>query len=103
MELVRGQGTTELYLYVRAGSTATVKGVGDGNYQAYFTGGTDWDAADHRFTRSCDFEKFDTNVSFTTTTHGNETDYVQDELTLTQVVNGNVQTSKVPAQQFPQS
>lgn len=103
VELARGAGTAEVALYVRAGSTATVKDIGDGNYQAYFTGGVDWDAAHHLFTRSCGFQKFDTTVGFTTTTHGDTTQYVQEELTLTQVVNGNVQTSKVPAEQFPQS
>ncbi|WP_116200972.1 hypothetical protein [Amycolatopsis circi] len=45
-------------VYVKAGATASASGIADGSYTAYSTGGTDWDAANGRFTRDCSFSKF---------------------------------------------
>ena len=84
-------------VYVRAGSPATVKGIGDGSYQVYVTSGTDWDTPDRLFTRNCAFERFDRAVAFVTTA----THYTEERITITPSAGGNVRESRVPPSQFP--
>jgi hypothetical protein len=102
VDLVRG-AVTALAVYVRSGSSYTAKGVADGNYQVYFTSGTDWDGTNHVFTRDCVFQKFDNTVSFTTTTSGDTIQYTDDQITLNPVVNGNAKVSDVSPGQYPLS
>jgi hypothetical protein len=94
-------GSTAMAVYVQAGATRTVRHIGDGAYQIYVTTGTDWDAADHLFTRDCGFQKVNATFDYVTTTRGNATQYAADEVTLTPAADGNVTLSKVPAAQFP--
>lgn len=54
-------------VYVHTNASFTVSGVRDGNYDTYLTSGTDWDNGSRRFTRGCDFSKFDEPSKFTTT------------------------------------
>ena len=103
VDLVLTGRVAALAVYVRAASSTTVKGVTDGDYQVYITTGSGWDPVHHLFTRACGFQKMDSPADFTTSTHGNTTDYVQDQITITPVVNGNVQVTKVPPAQFPES
>lgn len=94
-------GVTAMAVYVRAGAVSTARHIGDGVYQIYVTTGTDWDAAEHAFTRECAFQKMNTTFAYVTTTHGSTTQYSDDQITLTPVVHGNVTISKVPAAAFP--
>jgi hypothetical protein len=103
VDLVLTGRVAALAVYVRAASSTTVKGVTDGDYQVYITTGSGWDPVHHLFTRACGFQKMDSPADFTTSTHGNTTQYVQDQITITPVVNGNVQVTKVPPAQFPRS
>jgi hypothetical protein len=103
LDLVLAGRVAALAVYVRAASTATVKNVPNGNYQVYIATGAGWDPVNHLFTRACGYQKQDSTVAFTTSTHGNTTDYVDEQITITPVVNGNVQLSKVPPDQFPES
>jgi hypothetical protein len=45
-------------IYVQANSTATLTGI-RGDYEVYFKSGTDWDEQALKFTRDCQFQKFD--------------------------------------------
>lgn len=103
VDLVLTGNVAAMAIYVHAASSATVKDVPDGSYAAYIATGTDWDPANHLFTRGCGFQKMETSIDFTTSTHGNTTYYSQDQITITPVVNGNVQTTKLSPSQFPQS
>jgi hypothetical protein len=103
VDLVLAGRVAAMAIYVHAASSATVKAVPNGSYEAYIATGTDWDPANHLFTRRCGFQKMDTPIDFTSTTHGDTTYYSQDQITITPVVNGNVQTTKVSPGQFPQS
>jgi hypothetical protein len=103
VDLVLTGRMTALAVYVRAASSATVKGVANGDYQVYTTTGSGWDRVNQVFTRACGFQKMDSPIDFTTTTHGNATQYVQEQITITPVTDGNVQVTDVPPAQFPQS
>jgi hypothetical protein len=100
VSLVRGSGSVAaLALYVRAKSSATTTSVADGTYQVYYTTGNDWDSSEHLFTRLCDFEKLNKNITFTTT----QAQYTTEQITLNTVFAGNVTASHVPADKFPAS
>lgn len=59
--------TPSLTVYVRAKGSYTVTGIPDGSYDSYVTMGKDWDSGIRRFTRYCQFSKFETPSEFTTT------------------------------------
>lgn len=104
VSLVRGSGSVAaLALYVRAKSSATTTSVADATYQVYYTTGSDWDSREHLFTRFCDFEKLNKNITFTTTQGSGVTRYTTEQITLNTVFAGNVTASKVPADKFPAS
>ncbi|WP_051967567.1 hypothetical protein [Kitasatospora mediocidica] len=91
-------GTDAAYsFYVVKGQTAKVSGIRDGQYDVYFAGGFDWDAASKRFTQSCAFTKFDDGLNFNTT----DTTYSTWKLTLQPVAGGNASTTDVPEGSFP--
>jgi hypothetical protein len=45
-------------IYVRANKSATLNGI-RGDYWVYFKSGTNWDAANRRFTENCSYQKYD--------------------------------------------
>ena len=96
LTLVKGSETAYSF-YVVKGQKAKVKGIRDGAYDVYFTGGSDWDGSTKRFTQDCSFTKFDEGLDFKTTTRT----YSIWELTLQAVAGGNASTSDVPADSFP--
>ncbi|GLZ42783.1 hypothetical protein [Actinokineospora sp. NBRC 105648] len=77
--------TPQSMVYVRAGATARVTGVG-GGYEVFFKTGADWDPAARGFTRDCAFQKFDQPFG------ANESW----EITLKKRVGGNASTSAAP-------
>ncbi len=84
-------------VYVRAGTSYTVSGVRDGNYQIYLTSGSDWDPGIPGFAFKCDFSKFADTFQFSTT----RTQYTQWTITLKAAVGGNAQTDTVNPGDFP--
>jgi len=84
-------------VYVRAGTTYTVSGVRDGNYQIYITSGSDWDPGIPGFAFKCDFSKFADTFQFSTT----RSQYTQWTITLKASVGGNAQTDTVNPGDFP--
>jgi hypothetical protein len=58
---------TVLATYVRAGKSATVKGIRDGTYVVYFSLGRRWDSYSRRFTSERDPSRFDDPIKFKTT------------------------------------
>ncbi|CUU59836.1 hypothetical protein Ga0074812_13241 [Parafrankia irregularis] len=90
------QGTEVIRnVYVQAGGSTTADGIPDGTYEVFYTVGTDWDDANARFTRDCDFSKFDETLSYD--------QYTSYELTLYGVISGNASTSSVDPGAFPGS
>ncbi|WP_242605646.1 hypothetical protein [Frankia sp. Cppng1_Ct_nod] len=90
-------------VYVRAGATVTVDAIPDGTLDAFFTTGTDWDAAGGRFTRDCTFSKFDQSLPYRTNYYRTETQYTTFTLTLYKSAAGNASTSRVDPGSFPAS
>ncbi len=95
--VLRRARTATIAVYVHRRSSYTVTGIDDGSYQVYITSGRDWDR--HRFTRTCDFQKFDQNLTYTTTS----TQYTTYHITLTPVHGGTAAISPVDPNQFPAS
>jgi hypothetical protein len=101
VSLVPSNAVTEMAVYVRARSSATVHGIRDGTYQVYVTDGDDWETRENLFTRNCDFGKFDRTADFTTKISGDTTDYTFYEIDLNPSVYGNATESKVRPEQYP--
>lgn len=93
----RGEQAATLAIYVQAKSSATATGIPDGTYEVVFTQGNDWDHDLGRFTRKCDFTRFDEPSQFATTS---ET-YSIWSITLQPVAGGTGATSPVRPDDFP--
>jgi hypothetical protein len=101
VSLVSGNEVTEMAVYVRARSSATVHGIHDGEYQVYVTNGDDWETPANLFTRNCEFGKFNRAADFTTKISDDTTGYTFYEIDLNPSVYGNATESKVPPAQYP--
>lgn len=88
-------------VYVRHNSKATVEQISDGNYQLFYTSGTDWDDRLRTFTRSCQFQRFEQTANFSTTSVRGGIQYTVQSVGLKPRIGGNARTEKVPAQSFP--
>ncbi|MEO7195183.1 MAG: hypothetical protein ABIZ05_10220 [Pseudonocardiaceae bacterium] len=100
VKLVQG-GRPIASVYVLKRSNATVGQINDGSYELFYTSGADWDNQLKVFTRSCQFERFDQAVEFTTTSVSNGIEYTEETVGLQPTINGNAQTEPVPAKSFP--
>jgi hypothetical protein len=96
IKLVDGS-TSVRDIYVQANSSTTVYSIPDGNFGAYYTTGVDWDDTNRRFTRNCDFQKFDDPLLFTTTPNANGYTYTTWTLSLDAGVMTPAGSSAAPA------
>ncbi|MGW1375832.1 hypothetical protein ACWD6P_16380 [Streptomyces sp. NPDC002446] len=92
---------TAFSVYIRKGSSTTIRSVNSGSYTVYFTTGVDWNGAKRSFTRECNFEKFDDKANFRTVRVAGGTQYTVLTFTLNKVIGGNATTSEVPPGEFP--
>jgi hypothetical protein len=90
-------------VYVRKSKEDTVKGVPDGSYTVFFTGGADWDRKARAFGRNCAFQRFEDRLTFRTTRTGTQVFYQTYKITLQAVAGGNARTSEVDPNDFPDS
>jgi hypothetical protein len=86
-----------LGVYVRAGRTATVRGIRDGNYLVYFSQGARWDGFSRRFTVDPERRRFEDSIRFRTT----RTAYTIWTLSLETVPGGNAPTEPIDEAEFP--
>jgi hypothetical protein len=100
LTLVRGKSKVTSF-YVRKGRKTTVRGVPDGTYKIYFTGGVDWDRGTRAFTRSCSFKKFADTLKFRTVRSATLIQYSTWTITLQPVVGGTARTDEVDPDSFP--
>lgn len=84
-------------IFIAAGQDVTVRGIPDGNYEVFVTGGHDWDDANRRFTRDCEFSKLVDPIEYTTSS----ANYTTWTLTLYTTINGNADSEDVGAGAFP--
>jgi len=92
-----------LAVYVHANSSATVRGLRDGNYLGYYSTGLDWDSHSKRFTSRADHGRYEDQFDYWTI-HG-ATDYTYRTWTVTFGMLGEdegVVTYDVDPQGFPQ-
>lgn len=92
---------TLLAVYVRAGRSATVRGIRDGNYIVYFRLGKRWDAHSRSFTVEQEARRFENPVRFKTTRISGGTRYTIWTISLVAVVGGNAPTDFIDEGQFP--
>lgn len=90
-------------VYVRKAKRYTVKGVPDGSYTVFFTGGADWDGRARAFGRNCAFQRFEEPLKFRTTRAAGQVFYQAYRITLQPVAGGTAQTDDVDPNDFPNS
>jgi hypothetical protein len=95
--LPRGETAPVFAIYVQAESSFTATGIPDGTYEVVFTQGTDWDPALGRFTRKCDFTKFDESLPYVTTPEA----YRRWTISLQPVAGGSASASPTQPDEFP--
>ncbi|MGH3392973.1 MAG: hypothetical protein ACRDOO_29245 [Actinomadura sp.] len=95
------KGRSAVSVYIREGRKYTVKGVPDGTYTIFFTGGSDWDDAARAFGRDCAFQRFDESLRFRTEQTATQIRWSTWEITLHTVAGGNAETADVDPDDFP--
>jgi hypothetical protein len=85
--------------YVARGETAQLTNIPDGNYDVFFTSGSDWDGG--AFTRSCTYEHAEKSWTFTTKPTRDGLTYTIVELKLRGGSDSNVSLVDVPPSSFP--
>lgn len=88
-----------MLFFVRAGETYTVY-VPDGSYVVKYTTGEYWFGLDSLFGRNASFTQADDIFTFETTTSGGYIYYDSITITLYTVVDGNLETNDIPADEF---
>lgn len=94
--LVKGKKKA-LSFYIRAKSTATLKGIQDGTYRVFYTSGYGFSTSKGRFTRAAVYRRFDDRLKYTTSS----TSATIWTLTLKPAIGGNATTSGVDPKDFP--
>ena len=101
--LVKLEDTTNpalfIVFYVRAGETAKLSIV-DGSYHLKYASGETWYGMDAKFGEDTVYNQADTELVFTTTYEGGYVNYVQHEITLYQVLGGNMSTTDIDGAEF---
>ncbi len=96
-------GKPAISVYVRKGRTYTVKGVSDGSYAVFFSGGAGWDGAARAFGRNCTFSRFEDPLRFRTTRDARGIYWQNYRITLQPVIGGAARTDEVDPDNFPDS
>ena len=99
--LSKGRKAT-VSVYVRKNKKHTVKGVPDGTYTVFFTGGNAWDDTTRAFGRDCAFQRFDDSMTFRTIRTATQIRWSRWSITLQRVVGGTARTSDVDPNDFPE-
>ena len=89
-------------VYVRKNKKHTVKGVPDGTYTVFFTGGNAWDDTTRAFGRDCAFQRFEDSMTFRTIRTATQIRWSRWSITLQRVIGGNARTSDVDPNDFPE-
>jgi hypothetical protein len=89
-------------VYVRKNKKHTVKGVPDGTYTVFFTGGGAWDDTTRAFGRDCAFQRFDDSMTFRTIRTATQIRWSRWSITLQRVIGGNARTADVDPNDFPE-
>jgi len=82
-------------IFVRKGKQATMKGVPDGTYTVFFTGGSRWDGKARAFGRNCALKRIEEPFTFDIQASAGQI------LTLKAAKDGNLQTKDVDPDDFP--
>ncbi|MBX6388720.1 MAG: hypothetical protein IRZ08_06935 [Frankia sp.] len=88
-------------IYIQGGETASVDKLPDGALEVYYTTGNDWDEVNQRFTRDCEFKKFDAPLEYRTRDLGSSLEYTIFELIVYGMGDTSVASSIVPPDAFP--
>lgn len=95
------KGTSAVSVYVRKGRKYTVRGVTDGKYTIFFTGGAGWDNAARAFGSGCTFERFEDPMSFRTERTAAQIRWTTWSITLQPTADGTARTAEVDPDDFP--
>ncbi len=96
-----GQKSPLLAFYIWAADSCSIEGIADGTYELYYMLGWGWQEGTEEFARVAAREKFEDVLAFTTEQREGGVAYTQIEVTLYAVLEGNAETTPVPAEEFP--
>ena len=88
-------------VYVRAGESAQLTGIEDGDYRIFVTQGEGWNGTTHRFTASADYSRFDESAVYTTQKESGGVRYTRLKITLQPAAGGNAQAVPVDPDAYP--
>ena len=88
-------------IYVRAGETAVVDTVPDGDHQVFVISGRGWDDESDRFTRNATYERWPGRYAFTTGEDDQGTWSTEWTFELSPAVDGNVTPEPIAAELYP--
>lgn len=80
-----------------------MKGVPDGSYTVFFTGGRHWERKARAFGNDCAFQRFASPMKFRTTWTSTTVRWTDFTITLQPVFGGNARTVDVDPNDFPDS
>jgi len=95
-----GTGNLCRFVYVCAGRTVTILGIGAGTYALFFCVGAHWDKTRKSFGKPAAAVKFVNPVAFTEEQTASGVRYVRSEVTLHPVPGGRAVTTRVDQQSF---
>lgn len=88
------------FVYVCAGNSVIIQGIGAGDYRLLFCTGTHWDNACKRFTRPHAAQEFVERIRFGQQWKADHIEYSSNEVTLHPVAGGSARTSRVSQEAF---
>jgi hypothetical protein len=82
-------------IYIHSQEQAALVGIPDGEYNIYYSSGTNWDGVDYGFTSNATYRKFEDSIAFTTKK------FPGWKLTLNPVEGGTAKTDIISPNEFP--
>jgi hypothetical protein len=99
--LAKKDRSPAISVYIRKYDDYTVKGVPDGLYTVFFTGGTAWDRKARAFGRDCAFQRFEDRLKFKTERKGGQVRWKNWTIGLEPSLIGNADTADVDPTDYP--
>ncbi len=88
------------FVYIGAGRSVTIQGIGSGKYRLLFCTGTHWSKAEKHFRQSCYSKRFEKPVEFSEHYTATGVEYSTNEVTLHPVAGGSARTQAIPQAEF---
>jgi len=88
------------FVFIGAGKSVRIQGLGSGQYRVIFITGTHWEAATAKFTRQVGVQEFVGGVTFSQTKQAGSISFNTSKITLHPVAGGNAHTRRMSLEEF---